>query len=81
MLKKSFVVIGLFLFLFPFVNSISGSSSSGGVGEFTDDEFVSEDVNFFEDLYSGETNAFIFLILVFVIIAGIIFWKSKISKK
>jgi hypothetical protein len=83
MLKKPILILLgiLFVFSFSFVNSISGSSSSGGVGEFSENGLNKDGVSFFEDFYSGEMNAFIFLTLVFIIIAGIIFWKRKISRK
>ncbi len=83
MMKKIFLILVSFLFIYSisFVDSISGSSSSGGVGEFSENGLNINGANFFEDFYSGEKNAFIFLSLVFIIIVGIIFWKSKISRK
>lgn len=83
MLKKLFLIlVGVsFVLSFSFVDSIEGSSSSGGVGEFSDDGLGENVNNFFDDFYSGERNSFIFLALVFILVAGIIFWKSKISRK
>ena len=83
MLKKPFLIfLGiLFIFSLSFADSEGGSSSSGGVGEFSGDELDGGGDNFLEGFYSGERNAFVFLTLVFIIVIGIIFWKSKISRK